>query len=48
MKTRRHSAPVRLQFHLRTGGSTEPVVFCVPVTSDQKVLFSGSIRIVAL
>jgi len=28
----RHCAPVRLRYHLRTGVSTELVVFCVPVT----------------
>ena len=45
---RRHCAPVLLHYHLRTGVSTELVVFCFPVTSDQKVIFSGSIRILAL
>ena len=44
----RHCAPVRLRYHIRTGVSNEPVVFCVPVTSDQKVVFCGSIRILAL
>jgi hypothetical protein len=45
---RRHCAPIRLHYHLRTGVSTEYVVLCVPVTSDQKIIFSGSIRILAL
>lgn len=45
---RRHYAPLRLYYHLRTGVLIEPVVFFVAVTSDQKVIFSDSIRILAL